>query len=377
MTHKQRFLTAMTGGIPDRVPCAPDFSNMIPCRRTGRPFWDLYLHNDPPLWRAYLDAARYFGIDAWLMYGSLAFEPPPDVESTTETVSHTGERIVTRTTLRIPKGDLWSETTYYRADPPTETRKLIKNLEQDLPKLEYLLAPPERYDRGDWDAQREAVGDLGIFGPTVGLPGLQVASDWFDGNLAAATYAMMDYPALSDRLMECYHEQCRRHLEFYLREEPDFVLLGASGLLTLQSPALFRRWSLPAVAEFTRALKAAGLPSMLHSCGKERLLVDDFVEHTDLDCVNPLEMAPMGDCDLAEVKRAVGDRISLMGNLHTTKTMLHGTLDDVEEAALETLTAAKAGGGFIMSTGDQCARDTPDESLFRLVEVTSREGRYQ
>jgi uroporphyrinogen decarboxylase len=376
MTNKQRFLTAMTGGVPDRVPCAPDFSNMIPCRRTGKPFWDIYLHQDPPLWRAYLDAARYFGIDAWFMYGGLPAEPNPDVETRQEIVSRTGERIVQRTTYRTPQGDLWTETTYYRADPPTTTRKLIKDPVEDIPKLEYLLAPPVRFGRGDWDAQREAVGDLGLFGPSVGVPGLHMLNEFFDGNLTAATYAMVDYPALVEQLIDWHREQCRAYLRAYIAEKPDFVLLGASGLLTLQSWTTFEKWSLPVVAEFTRDLRAAGIPSMLHSCGKERRLVDAFVEHTDLDCVNPLEIAPMGDCDLREVKQSVGDKIALMGNLHTTQVMLQGSPDEVEAAALDALDAAQTGGGFIMSTGDQCGRDTPEENLFRLVEVTRRDGKY-
>ena len=38
--------------------------------------------------------------------------------------------------------------------------------------------------------------------------------------------------------------------------------------------------------------------------------------------------------------------------------------------------AAAVGGGFILSTGDQCGRDTPDENIFRLVETVRRYGRY-
>ncbi len=376
MTGKQRLLVAMTGGIPDCVPCTPDISNMIPCRLTGKPFWDIYLHNDPPLWQAYLDAARCFGIDAWFIYGSLDWEPSPDVETRSEIVSRTEERIVQRTTFRTPKGELWCEATYYRADPPTATRKLIKNPEEDIPKLEYLLRPPSGYALGDWEKQREAVGDLGLFGPSVGVPGLYILNEYFDGGLTAAVYALADYPALVEQVNEWLHELYRHQLEVYLRHQPDFILLGASGLLTLQNWACFEKWSLPAVAEFTRRCKHVGVPTMLHSCGKERRLVDAFVAYTDLDCVNPLEMPPMGDCDLREVKQAVGDRIALMGNLHTTKTMLKGTPDEVEAAALDALDAAKAGGGFILSTGDQCGRDTPDENLFRLVEVTRRAGKY-
>jgi len=50
--------------------------------------------------------------------------------------------------------------------------------------------------------------------------------------------------------------------------------------------------------------KAAEVPTMLHSCGKSRALVDMLCEDTDVNCINPLEIAPMGDVDLAEVKQA-------------------------------------------------------------------------
>ncbi len=63
MTNRGRLLTVLGGGIPDCVPVSPDFSNMVPCRMTGKPFWGNYLFKDPPLWRAYLEAARFFGND--------------------------------------------------------------------------------------------------------------------------------------------------------------------------------------------------------------------------------------------------------------------------------------------------------------------------
>ena len=64
MTPRERLLTVLSGGIPDRVPVAPDFSNMIPARLTGKPFWDLYLYMDPPPYEAYIRAAHHFGIDS-------------------------------------------------------------------------------------------------------------------------------------------------------------------------------------------------------------------------------------------------------------------------------------------------------------------------
>ena len=65
MTSRERMLAAMRLEQPDMVPVCPDTSNMIPCRLTGKPFWDIYLYQDPPLWLAYIDCVKHFGFDGW------------------------------------------------------------------------------------------------------------------------------------------------------------------------------------------------------------------------------------------------------------------------------------------------------------------------
>ena len=146
--------------------------------------------------------------------------------------------------------------------------------------------------------------------------------------------------------------------------------------MTLQSPAIARALSLPTIQKLTRLAKEASVPTMLHSCGKERELVKWCAQETELDCINPLEPPPMGDCELSEIKREFGGRLALMGNLHTTDVMLFGTPEDVERAAKKAIDDAAEGGGFILSTGDQCGRDTPDENIRRLVQVAESYGRY-
>jgi hypothetical protein len=42
------------------------------CQRlTGKHFWEIEMNQDPPLWRAYIDAVKHFGIDGWFIYGGL------------------------------------------------------------------------------------------------------------------------------------------------------------------------------------------------------------------------------------------------------------------------------------------------------------------
>jgi uroporphyrinogen decarboxylase len=370
-------LTAMTGGRPDRVPAAPDISNMIPCRLTGKPFWDIYMQGDPPLWRAYVDAARHFGIDGWFIYGTLDFRRTGDERHwKSETVSRTDERIVVRTTCQTPAGDLDGETTYYVADPPTQTRKWIKDFPDDLAKLRYFFPRISGCDAAPLEEMRAYLGEDGALGASISVPGFQELFVWFDGGLEAVVYAWVDHHDALRDLVSWQEQEVLRQAEMLLAARPDFLLLGASGLVTLNTPVAFRELSLPTIQRVTRMAREAGVPTMLHACGKERELVRVCAEETDLDCINPLEPPPMGDCDLAEIKRSFGDRLALMGNLQTTDPMLRGTPEQVLAAAREAIEAAGAGGGFILSTGDQCGRDTPDANIRALVAAAEQYGRY-
>ena len=375
MSPKERMLAAFRNQQPDMVPVAPDISNMIPARLTGKPFWDIYLYGDPPLWRAYVDAVRYFGFDGWFTYGSLAFQAKDERTWDTATVGRTEQEIVTRTVCHMPGGDLTSETAFFSDVPPVVTKKWVEDAERDLPKLRHFFPEVTGFDDAPLREQMREMGDLGVVGAPVELPGLQNLVEWF-GDLDTVVFAYHDH---HDLLLEVIERQKRFVLtraEMILSARPDFLLISASGLWTLQSPAIFRELSLPTLKELTRMAREAGIPSCLHACGKSRQLVEICALETDLSIINPLETAPMGDCDLAEVKERYGSRIALMGNLHTTEVMLLGTPRDVERAARDCITAAARNGGFVLSTGDQCGRDTPDENIFALVRAAREHGRY-
>jgi uroporphyrinogen decarboxylase len=378
MNSRERFLCAMGGGQPDRVPCTPDFSNMIPCRLTGKPFWDIYLHQDPPLWQAYLHAADHFGIDAWFYNGQLDYlTHRPRLAVSHEIVSRSAERIVQRHHFTTPDGDLTGETTYYVADPPTPSEKPIKDLAGEFAKLRHFFQPPDDYDTATARRQCAAVGGRHAFGSCIGFPGFQSWMCLTQGGVEPLAVAAVEQPELLDELCALQQRVMLRQLEFIIDSRLfDYVLLGGSGAVTLASPTLFDRYALPAIQAATRLCRQAGLKTVLHSCGKEAYLVQRCAELTDLDCVNPLEIPPMGDCHLAELKRRFGHQIALMGNLHTTEVMLRGTVAQVEAAARQAIADAGAGGGFILSTGDQCGRDTPDENLRALVRVCATDGRY-
>lgn len=375
MNSRERLLTAMRGGIPDRVPVVPDISNLIPCRLTGKPFWNIYYHADPPLWRAYLDAANHFGIDHWFNYGEMRFTY---ANRKTEEVwkEQTEEHLTVRYAHHNPAGTRYSTVRYPRDGTPVQLETPIKDLRADFDWLRASYELPSGYTPSLLAEQRAALGPHQALCIGVDYPGLQHWVGMVEGSLEALVGWVYDEPALIDAWREMMDEKIMAMLDMILTERPDYITLNGSGTITLQSPKLARRLSLPTVQKVTRRAREAGIPTMLHSCGKSKAWVEMLANETDLNCVNPLEIPPMGDADLAEMKRIYGKRLCLMGNLHTTEVMLFGTPAEVKAASRRAIEDAAEGGGFILSTGDQCGRDTPEANIFAMVEAAEEYGRY-
>lgn len=383
---RERMLQAMWNRQPDRVPVAPDMSNMIPCRLTGKPFWDIYLYQDPPLWRAYIDAVGHFGTDGWIwsLDGFWVADPndrpqeDPDVRNETVIVERNDERVVTRGYReRKGQGKEWSRhvTVYPRRDPPTFLLASKIGL-QDAPNQWWPIEGVKPQKQG-FDLLKEALEYFrgrGVIGAAVCPP--QLANPE-----AGSGYSIYDY---CDRYTEVKDWSIRAadSTVAYLKRllsgpvRPDFILTGGSGMLVFSTPNIVRDISLPCLQEITRICKGEGIPSQIHCCGPERELVEMCAQETDLTSINPLEIPPMGNCDLADLKQRFGRKLSLMGNLHTTDVMLRGSVKDVRRESLKAIRAAGADGGFILSTGDQCGRDTPDANIREMVAVAKEFGTY-
>ena len=377
MTSRERLAAVLRGRIPDCVPATPDTSNMIPARLTGKPFWDVYLYKDPPLWEAYIHCAKLFNFDALMDgYFPLTFpdEIPDGPDWETFIVFRSDERIVTQRSCVEGGKRIWDPKVdvYYVADPPTCG---VPPEKAGLPPVPERWEPlegvkPEDRSPDGFKAVMDLLGDQGLLGvPLACSCALTSPEDILE---------YYDNPDKHEQWAAQRVEWAERRFEriMSLETRPDFVSVGGSGTLVFQTMEIFRQLAFPAVQRAIELATAAGLPTHVHSCGPEKELVKIFAEETDLTVIDPLEIPPMGDCDLAELKRLYGDRIVLKGNLHTTEVMLRGSVDDVIAASRKAIDDAAAGGGFILSTGDQCGRDTPDENIHALIRTARTYGVY-
>lgn len=378
MTSRERLLKVLRGEIPDCVPVAPDFSNMIPARRTGKPFWDLYLYNDPPIWEAYVDCAKHFDIDALidgyfpLQYPDQERKSGPDWERFI--VFQNDERIVVQASYKENGKRVWRERVdvFFADNPPSHG---VDPAAISLPPEPTHFKPLEGVKPVDtspagFAAFKERVGNQGLVGA------------WLTFSSALANERDIlyyyDHPEKHDEMAGKRVDAVERRFKqiMALEAKPDFLCVGGSGTLVFQSVEIFRQLAFPAVKRGIELATAAGFPTHIHSCGPEKELVEIMAEETNLTVIDPLEIPPMGNCNLAELKKRYGHKIVLKGNLHTTEVMLKGSVEDVVAASKQAIDDAAAGGRFILSTGDQCGRDTPDENLAAMVETARTYGRY-
>jgi uroporphyrinogen-III decarboxylase len=111
----------------------------------------------------------------------------------------------------------------------------------------------------------------------------------------------------------------------------------------------------------------------VHLHGKCHDVLDDLAD-CGADCICPFERPPGGDItDLAEIRRVLGDRVTMNGNVHTVETLIRGTPGDVRREVERIFEQwGPDPRRLILGTGDQVGRETPDENIAAMIEAGRR-----
>lgn len=381
MTSKERILTAMVRKKADHVPVSPDISVMVPDRLDGRPLYEIHLdgreHNG---WTSathgevYVEAIKYYNMDGFYMYGGLKQIGPerPDFES--EIVDVPQGKLVKRI-CRTSKGDLTEQEMYFMDEPPWRTEKPIKNLYADFEKFQLFMGLGE-WKWEDKYVDKHVIGDYGIY---MGM--IPLFQDWWfhyrQGGFEQCFMDFMSEAEFMDKVFGFWLDWAIGNVKAMLKAKPDVIMLGGSSAsLSISSPAIFTKYELPFIQKASALCREAGIISHLHVCGKSAQLVEIVANETELDSMEPMEEPPTGNVDLADIKKRFGNKLCIKGNLNTTSFMLTATPEQVEDKCKRLIDTVGYDGGFILSTGDQCGRDTPDANIFKMVEVAKTYGKY-
>jgi len=83
------------------------------------------------------------------------------------------------------------------------------------------------------------------------------------------------------------------------------------------------------------------------------------------------------DADIREIKKHIGSRICIMGNLDPIHTLQNGTEKTVMEETKRVVHSAMQNGGYIFCTGEGIPHNTPAVNVKTCVETVKTEGQYK
>ena len=169
-------------------------------------------------------------------------------------------------------------------------------------------------------------------------------------------------------------------MEFEVAKARLFIEAGAQAILIaddiafnsgcLLPPGTMRElvWPLyrQAIAEIKRF---RDLPVVMHSDGDLRLVLGEIVA-CGFDGLQSLQ--PSAGMDIAAVKREFGDQLCLIGNIDLDWVMTQGSPEEVSRVTRDTIEAAGAGGGYVLSTCNTLIDAIPTQNalaMYRSAEL--------
>ena len=391
MTPRERLVTALRGGTPDRVPCFPSIIRWIryhygcTCPRHQLKLaeecgLDILVNYGQYTWQAVSNDYVYaagggYNYSAAGLYGDL---PGVDVELRVE--NH-AEHVWYDRTFHTPAGDLrdviqWARPNAGYGDGPNPHRvePLVKT-QADLERLRFLYPAPRRDLIADIPLLLEEVGERGL----VAALDTTHAGSWgmeclgAEGMLLAS---IMD-PALLEGVCRLSQDVHLRNLRLMLEQGIRAVYDSwfQCGPSVGWSPKIYRKVFLPLITEAVSLAHEFDALYIYQDDGKMRDIIPMAVE-AGVDVLGGLQPPDVGDVVLRDVKARFGHQVALLGGLDPVYTFDLGDAEAVRSAVRAAIADAAPGGGYVLGTGEAVAPHVPRESLIAASQAAREFGVY-
>ena len=348
MTRKQRFLTAVRGEQPDRVPIF-DFLFQ-------QPMYEALIGHAPGSYNAKDAVACALALDhdaVWLPFGGFNGFQPEFLDENTYV-------------------DEWG-TTYRQSEVSWPIDSPIDYPIKSRADLVAYRPPdatlPGRASAVELLAETEH-DDLALTGGASG----PFTTCWLLMGYERMCYALYDDPKMLTEIFELSNEfnkeAARRSVEagadaMWISDD-----LGDSnrGFVKLEH---FQEYYLPYLIELTDYVDSLGVPVLLHCCGQFSAYLPDLAE-TKIASIHPLQRT--AGMDLRRVKEEYGERFCLIGNIDSSRTLPYGTPEEVAAEVREAIDIAAPGGGYVLASDHSLHDGIPIENIRELSRVGREYG---
>jgi len=366
MNDRQRILTLLSGGVPDRVPWFGDLA-----------YWAAAMEDRgevPKDWQRTEDYYRFhreLRVGFYLQgYWAFRTEVCGDV-----TIEERQDASARWRGIRTPVGTLEEEWRYLPASSSWAPYRHLVNSPGDLPALRYWWEHLE-YLPNEEEARRRRpwVEDLGVvlcYLPR--SPFMQLTVEF--AGIANVVELWSQVPDELEETLQAMERSADRAAEVAVTVPADCLMIPEN----LSSEVIGRRfydsYVRPWEEKWVARIRAAGKYSFIHMDGTLRGLLAQ-VGKVGYDCIEAVTPEPVGDVPVRDLRALAGPRSVLWGGLPGIYfTPLVGEAE-FERHVRETLEVMVADKRMVFGVADQVPPDGLRSRVARVVELVERYGRY-
>ena len=182
--------------------------------------------------------------------------------------------------------------------------------------------------------------------------------------------ALMFYPEKCKQILAKYAEGVKKIAVGMCLKNIDAIKISSpfAGMGFI-SPEFYSEFVLPFEREIITAIRNLGKHVYIHTCGSinDRLELMYESGASGLECLDPV---PVGNVDLEDAFRRIGDRMFIKGNIDSVNTLLAGDDEKVRNDVSKIIeTGTTKGKGFILSTACSIAPLVTKERILMLLEL--------
>ncbi len=329
MTGRERVLTAIEGGMPDRLPCMP-ITMMFAADQAGVKYSD-YARDHRVLAEAQIRTAEQFDLD----HVSAISDPAREA------------------------ADYGARLTWFEDQPPDlcEADSLLaaKALLGRLPRLESVTGGRTEDRLRGVELLRRRVGAEKLVEGWVEGPCAEAA------DLRGINRLMLDFsddPEFVRDLFEFVTDNAIAFARAQTEAGADIIGVGDAAA-SLAGPRIYEEFIWPAEKRLVDGIHAAGGRVRLHICGNARRILDGMGRLgcglVDLDFPVPVH----------EARQIMGPGQVLAGNIDPVRVLRNGTPEEVAGALAGCHRQARS--RYIVAAGCEVPRGTPDANLRALA----------
>ena len=351
MTPRERMLTALDNGRPDRLPCQVHgwMRYYLNTYLGGMDWWQANKRFDMDY--AIYVSPRYIYDDKDLANWEIDHR---DLGRDQDGNGRWMEIITT------PKGQLQHAGASNKITSWT-TEYLLKD-ERDFELWDAFCPVPIAVDLSAVQEVKVRLGDKGIIRSHPYSPGQ--GSPWQSFCTLVKTdkaiFMAMDTPAFLHHALETILQKTLRVMAMWEGTPADMLEIGGgAGSSTVISPKMFQEFCLPYDVRQVRLEHDLGLKVVYHLCGGLMPMLDLVVE-TEADGLETMTPPDMGgDCDLREASRRVGDKLFFIGGFDQNAGFENGTPESARRLVFECFEATKDHAGYICCPSDHFFHGDP------------------